>query len=247
MMGKLPAPFHSYVLDSRIETMIEANRITVTPMPYKDFTSSTRSKHVSAAAAEVELMPDRVFEAPDRSPLEWLKLGLSSRTHEKRGWLRDKLLHNNLLKPNVESLWKGMLSDYKRQLAAIERMRLALGKSFVHPREHKGKNGEFGKYITVKSASQIDVPKNMWTIPYLLHAYDVKRSNFQNKRNADKKGAAMLTVKDKKQYNKGHCVITNRAASRRMYNAKYFFARKKALSAIVPVFEGKPPRFFRLM
>ena len=32
----------------------------------------------------------------------------------------------------------------------------------------------------------------MWTIPYLLHAYGVKRSNFQNKRKADKKGATSL-------------------------------------------------------
>jgi hypothetical protein len=235
----------SYVLDSRIETRIKSNRITVTPMPYKDVSCTTRSKNVVAAANEVELMPDWVYAVPVRSPLEWLKHGLSSRTHEKRGWLRDKLLHHNLLEPNDESLWKRILSDYKCQLSAIEGMRLALGDSFVDPREHKGKNEEFGKYVSQKSASQSDVPKNMWTIPYLLHAYDVKRINFQNKRNQDKKGAAMLTHKDKKQYNKGDdCVITNRAASRRMYNAKYFFARKKALSGILPVFEGEPHRFF---
>ena len=73
---------------------------------------------------------------------------------------------------------------------------------------------------------------------------DVKRSNFQNKRKQDQMGAAMLTQKEKKQYNKGDCVITNRAASRRMYNAKYFFARKKALSGILPEFAGEPHRFF---
>jgi hypothetical protein len=233
----------SYVLDSRIETKIECNRITVTPMPYKDVAASTRSKNAVAATNQVELMPDRVYAVPERSPLEWLKYGLSTRTHEKRGWLREKLLHHNLLEPNDESLWKRILSDYKCQLSAIEGMRLALGAKFVDPREHKGTNGEFGKYVSMKSASQIDVPKNMWTIPYILHAYDVKRSNFQNKRNQDKKGAAMLTQKEKKQYNKGDCVITNRAASRRMYNAKYFFARKKSLSGIVPVFKGEPHRF----
>ncbi len=92
------------------------------------------------------------------------------------------------------------LSDYKCQLSAIEGMRLALGDTFVDPREHKGKTGEFGK-VSQKSASQTEVPKNMWTIPYLLHAYDVKRSNLQNKRNQDKKGAAMLSQIDKNQYN----------------------------------------------
>jgi hypothetical protein len=96
----------SYVLDTRIETRIEANRITVTPMPYRDLSSTTRRKTVVAADMD---MPDRVIAAPVRSPLEWLKHGLSSRTHEKRGWLRDKLLHHNLLEPNEESLWKRIL------------------------------------------------------------------------------------------------------------------------------------------
>ena len=234
----------SYVLDARIETRVEAHRITVTPMPYKDLACTTRSKNVVVADNVVELMPARVLPVPVRSPLEWLKYGLASRTHEKRGWLREKLLNHNLLEPNVESLWKRVLSDYKCQLSAIEGMRLALGDAFVDPREHKGTNGDFGKYVSQKSAHQLDVPKNMWTIPYLLHAYDVKRSNFQNKRKQDQMGAAMLTQKDKKQYNKGDCVITNRAASRRMYNAKYFFARKKALSGILPEFPGEPHRFF---
>jgi hypothetical protein len=234
----------AYVLDARIETRVEAHRITVTPMPYKDAASTTRSMNVDTAAKEVELMPSRVLPVPVRSPLEWLKHGLSSRTHEKRGWLRDKLLHHNLLEPNVESLWKRILSDYKCQLSAIEGMRLALGAAFVDPREHKGTNGEYGKYVSQKSANQMDVPKNMWTIPYLLHAYHVKRSNFQNKRKQDQMGAAMLTQKEKKQYNKGDCVITNREASRRMYNAKYFFARKKALSGILPEFPGEPHRFY---
>ena len=117
----------SYVLDARIETRVEAHRITVTPMPYKDLACTTRSKKVVVAENVVELMPARVLPVPVRSPLEWLKYGLSLRTHEKRGWLREKLLHHNLLEPNVESLWKRVLSDYKCQLSAIEGMRLALG------------------------------------------------------------------------------------------------------------------------
>ncbi len=117
----------SHVLDSRIETRIKAKKITVTPMPYIDLASTTRSKAAVPAATATELMPDRVYAAPVRSPLEWLKHGLSSRTHEKRGWLRDKLLHHNLLEPNDESLWKRILFDYKCQLSGIEGMRLAFG------------------------------------------------------------------------------------------------------------------------
>ncbi len=113
------------------------------------------------------------------------------------------------------------MSDYKCQLSAIEGMQLALGSTFIDPREHKGKQGEGGKFVSVKKESQADMPKNMWTIPFLLHAYDVKRSNFQNKRKNDKQGVSKLTegLKKRVQWNKGDCVITNRVASRRKYNA----------------------------
>ncbi len=93
-----------------------------------------------------------------------------------------------LLEPNIEALWKRVISDYKCQLSAIEGMRLALGKKFIDPRDYKGIAGTKGKFVSAKKDSQLAVPKNMWTIPFLLHAYDVKRSNFQNKRRADKKG-----------------------------------------------------------
>jgi hypothetical protein len=82
-------------------------------------TTSARQKRGSAAASEVE--------APVNSNVAWLQYGLKSRTHEKRGWLKDKLLHLNLMEGNKESLWKRILSDYKCQLAAIEDMRLTLG------------------------------------------------------------------------------------------------------------------------
>jgi len=92
-----------------------------------DTTSSARQKRETAAASEVEVLPDSVYEAPVKSNVEWLQYGLKSRTHEKRGWLKDKLLHLNLMEGNKESLWKRILSDYKCQLAAIEDMRLTLG------------------------------------------------------------------------------------------------------------------------
>ena len=123
-------------------------------------------------------------------------------------------------------------------MSGIEGMRLALGSKFKDPRDTKGHNGEFGKFVSQKKESQLEIPKNMWTIPYLLHAYGVKRSNFKNKRKADKKGATTYTREmnvKRVQFNKGDCVITNRVASRRKYNAKYFFSRKKALSLTIPL------------
>jgi hypothetical protein len=144
-------------------------------------------------------LPERTIAAPDRTPLQWLELGLKSRSHEKRGWLKDKLLQHGLMEASTEALWQRVMSDYKCQLSAIEGMRLALGNSFNDPRDHKGNQGEGGKFVSLKKETQADVPKNMWTIPYLLYAYDVKRSNFQNKRKNDKLGVSKLTEGLKKR------------------------------------------------
>jgi hypothetical protein len=227
----------SYILDKRIEKYVDQARITVTIMPFKDSTSANRNQR-DVQQHEPDVLPDRVYEPPERSNLEWLEYGLKSRTHEKKGRLKEKLLKYGLMEATDEALWKRVMSDYKCQLAGIEGMRLALGATFKDPRETKGHNGQFGKFVTQKKDSQLDIPKNMWTIPYLLHAYGVKRSNFQNKRKADKKGATNLTQKmqlNRVQFNKGDCVITNRVASRRKYTAKYFFSRKKALDLTIPL------------
>jgi hypothetical protein len=233
----------NYVLDKRIETRIAVSRIAVTMMlSFKDITSASRNRPPASLDSDnVVLMPDRVHAVPERSPLEWLEYGLKSRTHEKRGWLKEKLLEYELMEANSEALWKRVISDYKCQLSAIEGMRLALGAKFIDPREYKGVAGTKGKFVSEKKESQLGVPKNMWTIPFLLHAYDVKRSNFQNKRRDDKKGVNVLTggLAKRVQYNKGDCVITNRVASRRKYTAKYFYSRVKALNPeTIPVYKN---------
>ncbi len=175
----------SYVLDKRIETRIDQKRITVTIMPYKDTTSRKRvGREVETIEAEAE--EERKYEPLSRTPIEWLQVGLKSRTHERRGWLKEKLLRHGLLEATPEALWKRILSDYKCQLSGI-----------------------------------------------------VKRSNFHNKRKADSKGVNNLTdgYKKRVQFNKGDCVITNRAASRRHYNPRYFFLRLKALAGTIPIFK----------
>ena len=63
----------SYVLDSKIETGIDSRRITVTPMPYKDTTTSARSSRANSAPGVTDVLPNRVYDAPVRSNLEWLQ------------------------------------------------------------------------------------------------------------------------------------------------------------------------------
>jgi hypothetical protein len=75
----------SYVLDYVDSELIDASRITVTMMPYKDLTSASRSRREPVGNSDnVVLMPDREHAIPERTPLEWLEYGLKSRTHEKR-------------------------------------------------------------------------------------------------------------------------------------------------------------------
>jgi hypothetical protein len=159
--------------------------------------------------------------------------------HERRGWLKDKLLKLELLEATSEALWKRIISDHKCQLAAIEGMKMAMGDKFMDPREYKDISGEKGKFVTKKTESQQNVPKLFWTIPFLLYAYDVKRPNFRNKKSLTKMASQISLKALRSEYNsiKGDCVITNRVASRRHYNARYFFSRMKALAGTIPVFK----------
>jgi hypothetical protein len=100
----------SYVLDKRIETSIALNRITVTMMPYKDTTSVNRTRR-DPDLSSANILPDRVIAAPDKTPLEWLESGLKSRSHEKRGWLKEKLMKHALLEATDEALWQRVVSD----------------------------------------------------------------------------------------------------------------------------------------
>jgi hypothetical protein len=126
-----------FYLDKRIETCIDQKRITVTIMPWKVTTSK---KRVSPDVQQVHIEEgeERKYEPPNRTPLEWLQYGLKSRTHERRGWLKDKLLKLDLLEATPEALWKRIISDHKCQLAAIEGMKMAMGETFLDPREYKG-------------------------------------------------------------------------------------------------------------
>ena len=47
---------------------------------------------------------------------------------------------------------------------------MAMGTDFVDPRETRGKQGanSGGKFVSDKRPPQMDVPKNVWSIPYLL-------------------------------------------------------------------------------
>jgi hypothetical protein len=117
---------------------------------------------------------------PDRIRIEWLEYGLQTRKHETKGWLRNELSRHKILGDTKAALWARVLSDYACLEAARQGMEKALGDKYVDPREHKGVQGKTsgGKFVSLKKASQMDVPKNMWTLGYLVHAYGVDKATF---------------------------------------------------------------------
>jgi hypothetical protein len=59
--------------------------------------------------------------------------------------------------------------------------------------QHRGLKvkGSEGRFVSAKIVSQLGIPKNVYTKPYLLHAYGISRSTLKNCRiKADQLGEA---------------------------------------------------------
>ena len=61
-------------------------------------------------------------------------------------------------------------------------MRVRMGNDFKDPRNAVKNDGDRGGvYVTQRTSEQTGIPQNVHTIPYLLFAYNVKRTTFQRK------------------------------------------------------------------
>lgn len=114
-----------YLMFGRTEQKIPLTRITIINVPFKQGGSTRTSLRPRSNDGSVERKQgtERDEESgfvaeQSKSPLEWLKFGLASRRHEKKGWLRDVLVKEGQLADDNESLWERVVSDHKCQLAA---------------------------------------------------------------------------------------------------------------------------------
>jgi hypothetical protein len=71
----------------------------------------------------------------------------------------------------------------------------------------------------------------MWTLGFLLHAYGVDKATFRRRLKAEKEGRVVGTTIGK---HIGTSVISNRQLARERYDAKFFYAREKALTNLEP-------------
>ena len=194
-------------------------------MPYKEGPPALRPRPDSKEPKWVTHAPP-----PVRTQIGWLEYGLQTRKHERKGWLKEELLKHKLLVDNKAALWARVLSDYACTEAGREGMEKALGKNYVDPREHKGAKGKQsgGRFISLKKQSQIGVPKNIWTLGYLVYAYGVDKMTFRRRWKAAKEG---ITKTETVGNHVGTSVINNRKLARERYDAKFFYAREHALQS----------------
>jgi hypothetical protein len=92
--------------------------------------------------------------------------------------------------------------DYQCQLLAIERMQSTAGDDFKDPRlvsQHGVVNAKANRPF--QSSSKAGIPKGVYTIPYLLHAYDVPRSTFKRRKKEMKEGTVSKPDSEKMTYN----------------------------------------------
>jgi hypothetical protein len=76
--------------------------------------------------------------------------------------------------------------------------------------------------------------QGVYTIPYLLHAYDVSESSFKRKRIEIKEGKICRPAAAKAHHHRGTSVINNSLQSSGRYNARFVWVRHKLLI-------GEPP------
>jgi hypothetical protein len=212
-----------YIIDNRKERGVDIKRCVVIPMPYKTDKVSLRARKKKESTV-VHVPP------PDKTPLEWLKFGLQSKLHTKAGWLRDALVAHNILKADDKTvLWARVLSDYHCQLACLEGMKDVLGNKFVDPREYKGQRSKDsgGRYVSAKTSKLQGVPTNVYTIPYLMWAYDLSKCTFKRRLKEQKMG---VTVKQNiPTKHTGQFVIDCRELARERYNPKFFYCHEQAM------------------
>jgi hypothetical protein len=116
------------------------------------------------------------------------------------------------MKPDDKSeLWARVVSDYKCQLSCLEGMKEVLGDKFVDPRDYKGTRGKDtgGRFISTKSKRQKGVPLKVYTISYLMWAYNVNKFSFKRRLKSEKLGIKMKPDVSDSPVNKGLSVIVS--------------------------------------
>ena len=148
-----------YSLTNTSEKGVQIQRITETPMPYKDVQTPTRALTTPEKPVVVETGNVRP-EWAGWSVVQRLENGRKSRKHKKLGWLLDednrhegKILSTNERRDCTLLYWS-QLHTYRQGLAK-ER---GCDVSMLYHHDGRSKHGAWGSRVTADS--QKDIPKD---------------------------------------------------------------------------------------
>jgi hypothetical protein len=121
-----------------------------------------------------------------------------------------------------------VIADYQAQLAAVEYGKELMGEDH-DPRSYVGikTKASRGKFTSMKKASQGGIPKNVYTIPFLIYAYGVPETTFKRWRKSARSGINRNQDNAVPEALKPGNVIEEHTVAREYYNARYFYVEKR--------------------
>jgi hypothetical protein len=147
-------------------------------------------------------------------PIATLKAGLRTVRHHTKGWLKQDLIASGKLVDTKEAIQAKVWADYNAQLIHVRAQQDILGSDYNPLRTIPGRD-EDGKFTFCKN---VDVPKNYFSLEFLLYAYDASQSTFKRLR---QRGGEALPKQV--PHNKGQFVLLDTKLASCIYSARYFY------------------------
>jgi hypothetical protein len=229
-----------YILDGRTEHNVCKKRVVIIPIPFRGekattrATSTTKKKKEMTSTTKLSVACSNHPFTLMKNALQRLKFGMQtiagnpSRKHEKVGWMAIELQKAGMWDGDRNHLQRLVMADYQAQLAAVEYGKELMGAAH-DPRTYIGKKKKAcgGKFVSLKKASQEGIPKNVYTVPYLIYAYGVAETTFKRWRKSARGGVTTKVVEDSvgEVLLPGN-VIEDRNVARQYYNGRYFFVQE---------------------
>ncbi len=102
-----------------------------------------------------------------------MKASLRTVRHHKKGWLKEELIGSGKLDGTKEALQAKIWADYNAQKFTYAHSKTFWEKILIH----------YTLYLAVTASTKnVDVPKNHFSLSYLLYAYDLNTSTFKRLR-----------------------------------------------------------------
>ena len=127
-------------------------------------------------------------------------------------------MKEKVLDGQKEGIQARFWSDYKAQELFMQGMQACMGDEF-DPRVSKQEreaNGDFGK-------NKNDVPQNILTVKYILHAYDISYTTFKRMKKADKD----LPKTKAAHPSKGQSIFDSKTFAQKWYSPYRIYIRLK--------------------